>query len=150
MIRRDARWRQLIEKRQRIRRHDSRRLGQIGNDHFACRDERTSPLTAWVIARLLAVRRRARIGRMVIARMVSVLIVMGAMICDRQLTGVSRQVCVMCAAAHDNMSRQDAGGNDRHDLPGKTHSSHILSVSKYRPHFGMGQVKLCGAAVLSA
>ena len=82
--------------------------------------------------------------------MVSVVIVMGGLIRDRQFTGVSLQMCVMRAAAHDNMSRQYARGNERHNLPGKTHSSHILSVSKYRPHFGMGQVKLCGAAVLSA
>jgi len=82
--------------------------------------------------------------------MVGVVIVMGVLIRDRQFTIVSLQMCVMRAAAHDYMSRQDAGGNDRHDLPGKTHSSHILSVSKYRPHFGMGQVKLYGTAVLSA
>jgi len=67
MIRCDARGRQLMKKRHSIRRHDSGRLGQIGHDHFASRDERASTFAARMIARPVTVRGRARIGRVVIA-----------------------------------------------------------------------------------
>jgi hypothetical protein len=146
MIRRDAGGRQLIENTHGVRRGDPGRLGQIGQNNFASGEERARTLTARMVARLVAVRRRGRISRRMMARIVSVVIVMGALIGDCQVIGVNLQVPVMCAAADDDMSRQYAGGDNRHDLPRKSHASHILSVSKYRPHFRMGQVKLCRRA----
>lgn len=77
-----------------------------------------------------------------IARVVRMVVAIGVLRRERQIGRARLRMHVMGAAAHNDVDRQHAGGDDRHDLPGKSHVSHILSVSKYRPHNGIGQVKL--------
>ena len=79
------------------------------------------PCAAEMVARPFTVRRRGRVGRMMMACVGRMVIVVAVPIDNRQTGAIGLHVLVMGAATDEDMGHQNIGGDNRHDLPGKRH-----------------------------